>query len=325
MDIYRMFEKEDRELHNKLFRRAVFKKGGGGSPAPPPAPDPVATAQAQGAANKEASIAQGELAMVNQYTPYGDLVYDRRGISEGYVDKDGNTIAGTPQYSATTTLSPAQQTMLDQTNQAGIKYGNTANTQLDAVSGKLSQPLDFTSLGNAPVPNQQAWDDATAGILARNRPREERDLSSLETRLSNQGINIGSKAWADSMSDYNRGINDFRLGAENAGLNQAVQLYGLESTARDKAINEMITQRTQPLNELSSMLTGTSVQGPQFVNAPAPGIQAGDIQGATYANYQGALNNYNQAFGANQAANQGMMGGLFGLGNAGLMAYGMSR
>ena len=322
--MYRIFEEEDKELHDRLFRTAVFKKGGGGSPSPPPAPDPVATAMAQGAANKEASVAQSELAMVNQYTPYGNLEYSPRGVSEGYTDKDGKVVPGTPQYSATSTLAPEQQTMLDLTNLAGINYGITANNQLDAVSGKLSQPLDFSPLGDAPTPNYDAWQSATDSIISRNQPRLDRDLARLETRLSNQGINIGAKAWEDAMGDYASAKNDFLLGADTAGLNQAVQLFGLESSARDKAINEMITARTQPLNELASMLTGTQVQGPQFINAPAPSIQAGDLQGATYANYQGALNNYNQQFGANQAYNQGMMGGLFGLGNAGLMAYGMS-
>src|SRR5690606_21821689 len=109
------------------MRIAMGKKS---SPSPPAAPDPVKTAQAQAAANKEAAIATGQMNMVNQYTPYGSLEYSQRGTAPD----------GTPQYSATQTLSPEQQQMLDLTNQAGIQYGQTANTQLGAVSDRLSQP-----------------------------------------------------------------------------------------------------------------------------------------------------------------------------------------
>ena len=65
-------------------------KGGGSAPAPPAAPDPVATANAQGAANKAAAISQGELAMVNQATPYGSIEYTPRGVSEGAVHRNHN-------------------------------------------------------------------------------------------------------------------------------------------------------------------------------------------------------------------------------------------
>jgi hypothetical protein len=361
------------KFYNKLDQKG---KGGGGQAAAPAAPDPVATANAQGAANKEAAIAQGELAMVNQVTPYGNIEYTNRGISEGYKDKDGKQVAGTPQYTATQTLDPSQQRQLDLTNQAGEQFGQISNNQLNQVSGQLSQPVDFSTLGNAPtadfstlgnaptanfdslgagpVANEQTRQSVRQGIQDREQPYQDRRLSQLQSRLDTQGIAQGSKAYSDAMFDNARQTNDFNLAADQQALGQMSQLYGLESdqrgratneigqqfdfannardrnqrtmesqyaldaNARDRGVNELTQQRSIPLNELAAMLNGTQVQSPNFINAPAPSIQAGDIQGATYANYQGAQNAYNQQQAANSSA-KGGIGNLVGTLGAGAM------
>jgi len=348
---------------------------------------------AQGAANKAAAISQGELAMVNQATPYGNIEYTPRGVSEGYKDKDGKQVAGTPQYTATTTLDPSSQRQLDFTNRAGEQYGQIANTQLDEIAGKLSQPVDFSnlgqapvadlstlgntptanfnslgnaptanydSLGNAPVANEQTRQAVRQGIQDREKPFQDRRLQELQSRLDTQGIAQGSKAYSDAMLDNSRGVNDFNLGADSQALNQMSQLYGLEAdqrnratneigqlyglqadqrgratneigqqfdfanqardrsqreiesqyaldaNARDRGVNELTQERSIPLNELASMLSGSSVQGPSFISTPSPSIQAGDIQGGTYANYQGAQNAYNQQQQAKSSAKGGI-------------------
>jgi len=111
---------------------------------------------------------------------------------------------------------------------------------------------------------------------------------------------------------------------------EATQLFALQAGARDRAINELMIQRNQPLNELAAMLSGQQVVQPSFLTPPQPTIQAGDLQGATYANYQGALQqqamqNQNNLIGyqARQAAGNAMTGGLFGLAGSGIGAYGM--
>ena len=387
-------------------------KGGGSAPAPPAAPDPVATANAQGAANKAAAISQGELAMVNQATPYGNIEYTPRGVSEGYLDKDGKQVAGTPQYTATTTLDPSSQRQLDFTNRAGEQYGQIANTQLDEIAGKLSQPVDFASLGQAPVAdlstlgnaatanfnslgaaptanydslgtapvaNEQTRQAVRQSIQDREKPFQDRRLQELQSRLDTQGIAQGSKAYSDAMFDNNRSVNDFNLGADGQALGQMSQLYGMEAdqrnratneigqlyglqaeqrgratneigqqfdfanqsrdrsqrdietqygldaNARDRGVNELTQQRQIPLNELAAMLSGSQVQGPQFVSTPAPSIQAGDIQGATYANYQGAQNAYNQQQQSRASAKGGLGSTLGALAQAGATAYASDR
>ena len=396
------------DLVGGLVLHGGGKGGGGSAPAAPAAPDPVATANAQGAANKAAAISQGELAMVNQATPYGNIEYTPRGVSQGYKDVDGKQVAGTPQYTATTTLDPSSQRQLDFTNRAGEQYGQIANTQLDEISDKLSQPVDFSnlgqapvadlstlgnaatanfnslgaaptanydSLGNAPVANEQTRQAVRQSIQDREKPFQDRRLQELQSRLDTQGIAQGSKAYSDAMFDNNRSINDFNLGADGQALGQMSQLYGLEAdqrnratneigqlyglqaeqrgratneigqqfdfanqardrslrdiesqygldaNARDRGVNELTQQRQIPLNELAAMLSGSQVQGPQFVSTPAPSIAAGDIQGATYANYQGAQNAYNQQQASNASAKGGMGNTIGSLAMAGATAY----
>ena len=358
----------DIEQLERFYSKLDQKKGGGGGGSQPVAPDPVATANAQSAANKATAIAQGELNMVNQYTPYGSLSYSQR----------GTTADGTPQYSATQTLDPSGQRQLDLTNLAGERYGITANNQLAQVADKLSAPIDFStlgpaptanlaslgnaptanfsSLGAAPVANEQTRQSVRQSIQDRERPNQDRRLSELQARLGTQGVSEGSKAYSNAMRDYNTGINDFNLGADNQALGQMSQLYGIEgdqrsratneigqqfdfanqsrdralremqaqygidATSRDRAVNEMIQQRQIPLNELAAMLSGTQVSAPNFVNTPQANIQAGDIQGATYANYQGAQNAYNQQQRSNSSAKGGLGGMIGGLGSAALMS-----
>lgn len=269
---------------------------GKSSPQQPAAPNPAATAAAQASANKETAIAQSQLNQVNQVTPYGSLEYSDR----------GKTAEGIPQYTATQTLAPAQQQMLDLTNQAGIKYGQTANQQLGAVSDRLSQPLDFSSLGQAPQANQQAWDNAYNSIIQRNQPQQDAQRKALETQMANQGIGLGSTAYNDAMQNFARQQNDFSLGAQQAAMGQMGQQYALDSSARNAAINEMLQQRQVPLNELAAMLTGAQVQSPSFVSPPQSQVAPTDVMGAVYGSANLANNAYNTQMQQQSVNNQGL-------------------
>ncbi len=96
-------------------------------PKAPKAPDPVATAQAQAGMNRDTALTQQGINMVNQYTDDGSLEYNQDGFTE-FTDSQGNVIQ-TPRYSATTTLSPQQKAIKDQTDAASLNLGTIANDQ----------------------------------------------------------------------------------------------------------------------------------------------------------------------------------------------------
>lgn len=279
------------------------KKGGSTTISTPSAQE---TAQAQATANKETAIAQAQLNMVNQYTPYGSLEYSQRGTGSD----------GTPLYSATQTLSPEQQNLLNLQNQAQKTYGETGNAQLEAVKGLLSQPLDYSSLGAAPTFDQNYVNSAYQNIMSRAQPQMDQQRAALEQRLANQGIAAGSAAYNNAIDELNRNANDYSLAAQNQALGQASTLYSNQASARNQAINEMIQQRTQPLNELAALYSGSQVTAPTYVNTPSTGVNATDYVGSQ------SLATNAQIAAAQAAASQNAAGtsGLFGLLGSGAMA-----
>ena len=225
------------------------------------------------------------------------------------------------QWQAVQTLTPEQQRILDIQNQASEQYGNIALNQLGQVGGLLSTPLDFSSLGAIPEINEQIRQSVYDSILARNRRQQDSDRQRLEQQLANMGFVAGSAGYDRKFDELNRSINDFRLAADTQALNQALALNQQQMGVRNQALNEMIQQRQIPLNELAAMLSGTQVQQPSFVNTPQAQINPADVMGATYNSYAGQMNAYNQQLANQSAMQQGLMGGLFGLGSAGLGAY----
>lgn len=101
----------------------------------PQAPDPVATAQAQSGMNRDTAITQQQLNMVDQYNPYGSVVYTKNG-TDGFTDSQGKWIE-TPKYNQTTSYTPEGQKIFDSTMKA---QGNLASLAADQ-SGFLKDYL----------------------------------------------------------------------------------------------------------------------------------------------------------------------------------------
>ena len=82
----------------------------------PAAPDPWETAQAQSQWNNTTAQTQQALNMVDQTTPWGSSTYTQNG-TQTIIGADGKPIS-VPRYSQTTTLSPEQQAIFEQTQDA---------------------------------------------------------------------------------------------------------------------------------------------------------------------------------------------------------------
>ena len=272
----------------------------------PPQIDPAATARAQSAANRETATTQAQLNMMNQYTPQGSLEYSQSGT---WAD-------GTPKYVATQTLTPNQQRIADLGEQGSIGYGEAGNALLNNVKGMLSTPVDMAQFGAAPTYDENFRLQQRQNMVQRAQPDWDQQRTALETRLANQGIGIGSQAYNDEMQRYQRGYNDFLLGADlNAG-NAAAGEYGRMQTARQNQINEAYLPRNQELNTLSALLSGSQVSSPQFVSTPQTQVAGVDTSAALGMNQQNALMQQQLA----NSQSNAMMGGLSGLGGAALMS-----
>lgn len=284
---------------------------GKSSPSPPPAPDPAATAAAQAAANKEAAQATARLNMLDVNSPYGTVRYT----------PTNDTQDGITRYQQTISLTPDQQKQLDASNTLGLSLTNLANAQTGRVATATNTPLDFSTLPAAPtaddVARQRVEDALYQRATSRLDPQFQQDQQRLETQLVNQGFARGSDAYNKALDQFGRTRNDAYEQAREAAVADAGQeqsrLFGLQTAARQNALNEALTQRELPINEVATLLgTSPGVQAPQFAQPASANVAPADITGPTALQYQGQLNAYNQQ----QASNNALMGGLFGLGGS---------
>lgn len=293
------------------------------SPSPPAAPDPKATAAAQGAANVDTAVAQALLNQYNQVSPFGNVTYQQTGSQTVGSGSDARTV---PTFTQTTELSPSQQRQLDLTNQLSEQALGVGNTAFGNVSGQLSSPFSPTGLpeinADAGAARERAVNDLYGLQTGRLDDRFGREQASLENRLANQGIQQGSDAYKNAMSDFNYGKNDAYNSAMATALAQGTSTAQAENAMnlanRQQGFQEQSYQRSLPLNELSALLGFSGgVQNPQFNSVPQTGIANTDIAGLTQANYANQMNAYNAA----QANNQGFTNSLMNLGGSLGAAY----
>ena len=254
----------------------------------PSAPDPTQTAMAQDGSNFFAALMNNTLGNANQFGPGGSITYQTDGYDTITNPTTGQTFQ-VPRTSVHTNLSPQEQAVYDQTQGARVNVAGLAN-QLSGLMGQnYQQPF---SLNNDAVESRLYELGAS-----RLDPRFERQQAALQQSLSDRGIRPGSEA-------YDRAMNQFGQ-TQNDAYNQ------LLLTGRGQAVNELLTERNQPLAELQALLGFAPVQGPQAQNFNPSQVATTDMAGLINQNYQNQLNSYNQS----QANKQGLWG-------AGLQAAG---
>lgn len=179
----------------------------------------------------------------------------------------------------------------------------TTNAQLNnaAQGQQFTQNQQAAQFGNAAQQQQNTQNQQQAAFG--NAAQDQR----YQQNLSNAGF-------------YNQGVSqNFQQGQQNAALNNTAQNQQfnqnaanvtLNNQARQQQIDEAAYLRNIPLNDIAALLgTGGGVQNPNFSNFAQVGVAAPDYQGAVYANYNAANQQYNAA---QQARSQGL-GSIFGL------------
>jgi hypothetical protein len=269
---------------------------GKSSSAPPP-PDYSGAAKETAAGNLDAARAATAANRVNQYTPYGSLEYKVSGE-----DPYGNAT-----WSATQSLAPAQQQLLDYQNQASLGLGQLTGKGLGYVNNMLDTPFDTSKLPTTGFNPSQSYQDAYMQRLA---PQIQQGREQLSTQLANSGIPVGSEAYKRAMMSQGQKENDLLAAATTQG-------FGVGQQARQSALQEQAYLRNEPLNTLNAVRSGAQVQGPSFVNSAQQATTAGpDMLGAAQMGYNANL----AASNAQNAANNQMTSGLFSLGGAALMS-----
>lgn len=258
-----------------------------GKPSAPEAPDPVETSAASTGTNVSTALANTFLQNVNQYGPDGSkLEYD---VIDHYTFKDPYTGEKyeIPMFSATTTLSNAEQGIYDTNQDTRANLANIGKDQTKFLRDYLGTPFD----GSPDAVANYLYDLGSDRMDERFKSRRQ----GLKSDLANQGLTPGSEAWNAQIGSLNE--------AENDAYNQ-LMLQGY-----DQAWNQMMAERAQPLNEIIGLMSGSQIALPNFnMNTPSM-IPTTDNAQIINDIYQGELNAYQtQMSGYNN-----MMSGMFGL------------
>jgi hypothetical protein len=180
--------------------------------------------------------------------------------------------------------------------------------------------------------NSDAWNRAT-GDFSRNREFAYNNARNSaitgggaeQSRLFNIGLASNQNAYNQALQNaqfhnqaqaqgFGQAFNNAQLNNSNQNtlFNQGVTNANLQNQGRNQYINEQNYLRQQPLNELNALRSGSQVTSPQFSGVPQALVGNTDIASLYNNQYQGQLANYN----AQQAGNNALTSGLFGLGSA---------
>jgi hypothetical protein len=230
--------------------------------------------------NRETAITQTGLNAMDQYGPTGSLKYTQNGT---WPD-------GTPRFVQTVSLSPEQQGIFNTNQGTQQNIANIGREQSARIGGLLGTPM---KLGNDAV-ESRLMELGTKRLS----PQFARNDEAMRTRLANSGIRAGSAAFDAEMhnADY----------AKNDALNS------LLLAGRGQANQELLTERNQPINEITALMSGSQVSNPTFGSTPQTQVAGVDYAGMVNNNYNAQMQGYNAQM-QNQNA---MMGGMFGLGGS---------
>lgn len=262
-----------------------------GKSAPSP-PDPKDTSAAQTGTSVSTAIANQHLGNVNEVGPDGTVSYtygDPYTYSDPYTGKSYTVQTPTK----TTTLSPEQQAIYDTTVGTKGNLADLANQQSGFLKNYMANPIDLSSGNVEKYINDHFSDDFNK--------QQNQQQESLLTRLANQGIGMGSEAYQNAMDQFS-----------TQRANAYDNLYGNQY---QNAVQDITAERNQPINEITALLSGSQVSQPNFTNTPNQQIPTTDTAGIINTNYQ-------QRLAQAQANNQGVLGGLFGLGGSLLQGAG---
>ena len=247
----------------------------------PQAPDPYATAAAQTQSSEQTAKYQQSLNQTNQITPYGSVQYQQTGTSPD----------GAPISTATTTLAPAVQNLVDSNIANNQAESGIAGQLASNAASTLSHPLDL-----GPTALQGEINKQNAVTLD---PYWARQDAQTEQTAYDRGLQPGSDGYSAAMQ------NEGTL--KNQSYAQSYQ------GAAQQAQNALMQQYNEPLNALSALQSGSQVSQPgvgQTANAPQTSVAGTNIAGLVEQNYQDQV-----------AQSSAEMGGLFGLGGSALNMF----
>jgi hypothetical protein len=230
-------------------------------------------------------------AITKDYGPADNYGADRQRIEEGLMARI--------QPQLTKDRSAIEQRLADQ----GIRYGSQAYASAMDDYNRQSTDARFAAIGQGGAEQQRMNDMAAQRAGFQNAAQQQQYTQ-----------NLGAGSFANAAQQQQNAQNASQAGFYNAGVGQQLAQqqsgFNAQNAQRNQYMQEAYQQRNQPLNEITSLMSGSQMQNPNWLNTPSSQIATTDIGGLINQNFAQQSQNY-------QAANQNWqstMGGLLGLG-----------
>jgi len=340
-------------MFNHFRPQIVFGKdgGGGGGYSPPQPPDPAATAAAQGVQDRKTALTNAVLLNPSVTGPYGNISYDTMSYNLDDTDKSVNrptqTISLSPEQQSQYDL---RNKIMARLGELGNNWANTFQSDKPLTFDQSKIPTSIDYRGVAPVGSMEDYsaDRDKAGKAYYDRaysflkPDMDYEQQRLENHLTQAGNPLGSEVYQGQMDKFsrnrtqqlqaladqsvNQGYNIQNMMYNNSNVNRQQQIgeaqrpYQTQSGLAADQFGRETSQQNQNINAMASLLQGSqAIQNPTTQTSPGynqSALRSPDLAGMTQSAYNSQLQNYNMGYQQNQAQNNAMTSGLFGIGSA---------
>jgi hypothetical protein len=210
-----------------------------------------------------------------------------------------------------------EQRLADQ----GIRYGSQAYASAMDDYNRQANDARFGAIGQAGSEQQRMNQMAAQQAQFQNTAQgqayaQAQGRGEFANQAQNQNYNqaLGAGSFANQavgqQFQQNAALGSFQNAGLAQQLAQAQSGFNASNASRNQYMQEQYAARNQPINEITSLLSGSQVNNPNFVNTPGSQIPTTDYAGIVN-------NNFSQQMGIYQQQNQNFqstIGGILGLG-----------
>jgi hypothetical protein len=249
--------------------------------------------------------AQGQIGATDQFQnnyASGGNIQDRYGAGDNY-SADRQRIEQSMFERVNPQLQQDESRLRQQLADQGIRYGSQAyQGAYDPYNRQVTDTrLGIVAAGGA---EQQRMNE-----MARNQA-----MFGNQAQAQREGQNAARAAFGNqaAQSQYEQALSRGQFG--NQALNQnygmAQGRFNAANQLRNQSLQEQYQARTQPINEITALLSGSQVSQPNFINANRTQIPTTDVAGLINQNFA----QQNDIYKTQSAQWSDMMGGILGAG-----------
>lgn len=246
----------------------------------------------------------GAASLQDTYTPEGGFSADRQRVEDALMGRLGTQ--------RERDLEGLRTQLLGQ----GVNIGTEAYSRALQDFDRTNTDMRTSAILASGQEQSRLLGEARGAGQFTNQARQQ----DFTNRMGLFGMGEDMRRYGDTMAQQQfgnqqaiQGRGDQIAGAQFA---QQQSIFDAQDNARARALQEQLALRNQPINEITALMSGSQVATPQFGIAQSAMIPTTDYAGIRQQGFQNQQANYQQ-----QNANyQAMLGGLFGLGSAGITA-----